>query len=131
MPFPNGKNLKSIRLLLFYQVIHARWNWSMAFPNGESLKSMRLLLLYQAIHARRNWSLTYLPIDGLHLFYRNCLITSLPTYDVNKKYPSYMPMISYCYCYLKLIGTFRDVAHCDISYCQKAFMDSIYFTAIT
>ncbi len=73
----------------------------------------------------------YLPIDGLHTFRRNYLTTSLPTYDVNEKYPTYMPVISHRCCCSKLVGAFRDVAHHGVSYCQRAFMGSMHFVAIT
>ena len=130
MPFPNSKSLKNMRLLLLYQAIHACRNLSIAFSNSKNLKSMRMLLLYHAIHASRNLLITYLPINELYSFCRNCLTIFLPIYDINEKYPSYIPMISCHYCYSKLVGAFRDMAHHDVFYCYKAFMSSIYFAAI-
>ena len=130
MAFYNGKNLKSMRLLLFYQAIYARQNWSLAFPNGKSLKSMRLLLLYQAIYVRLNWSITYLPTNELYSFCRNCLTTFLTTYDVNEKYPSYMLIISCHYYCSKFVSAFCGMAHCGVFYCQKAFMGSMHCAAI-
>ena len=128
--FSNSESLKSMRLLLLYQAIYDRQNWSIAFPNNKNLKSMRLLLLYQAIHVCRNWSIIYLPIDRLHLICRNCLTTFLPTYDVNKKYSSYIPMISCHCCCLKLVGAFRNVIYCGVFYCQRVFMGFMHFTTI-
>ncbi len=131
-----------------------------AFPNGESLKSMKLVLLYQAIISPlpillvwqyiliKIYSLFYphislerhhyipcplefyLPIDGLYAFCRNYLTTSLPIYDVNEKYPTYMPVIFHCCCCSKLVSTFCGVAHYGVSYCQRVFMGSMHFVTI-
>ena len=114
----------------FFAILYLGSLFQMPFLNGKSLKSMRLLLLYQAIYTYRNWSITYLFIDGLHSFCHNCLTISLPTYNINEKHPTYMPVISRCCCYLKLVGAFRGVTYYGVSYCQKAFIGSMHFTTI-
>lgn len=85
-------------LNFFPKILYLGSLFQIAFLNGKSLKNLRLLIFYQAIYTCQNWSITDLPIDGLHIFSRNCLTTFLLTYSINEKYLSYM-IVTFCYYY--------------------------------